>query len=974
MTPVQLSPFIVSTSGDEGYRAANTLSGTRMNASLFQTPAAISVLTKELLDDIGAQTTEDYLRFATNSDHDPITTAGNQVGQHSDVQVKIRGFTGASLTRDYFSYPGANSDRFNIERIEANRGPNAVLYGIGGPGGVLNISSKQAVINGRRRSASFTTGNYDKKRSEADLALPLIKDRLSLRLNSLYEDKGGWAEFEFERRKGLALAGTYQPFANTVVRAAWEGIDSTINRAATFPFFDGGGTAWLAAGAKRSAAVLPGTNPDPANLISANQQSVFYAPQLRSQPFRLSTLGGADMRPDVAGVQASGFWQTITPPAAPVGVGVDDPYYGTLIPKRANIGGSGNIAKLDYSIASLFLEQRFGRNFFLELAGSQMVMNRRNFYPTSNVNRLMGDANSVLPGAYYADGDATIANAVNPGRLLPDIGAVNPYAGSLYVEARASIRYQDWDSRYLRGTLGYVLDLHQHRRWLGVHRFALMGQRDEVLHNNFTQAEYNVTPGNRNAIDTVSNQILRRTYIDFNSPNGARGMIDPWTNPIPTSSGVTAAWLNQSPTSLSSTVLKSAMAAVQSGFFEDRIVVTGGLRRDKQANDIASEGGKPVPNSNNLWYTEHRTFAGSANRRDFSGDTKTYGLFIAPLRWLALTYNQSNSILPLTGYDILANPLGTRHGEGRDLGLRLNLLRETLYLNVNLYENNDVNRSYSEGIQQLANIFNPIVRGVFDTLKTNGQPLPAVYRAAGLTDFVTGSSDVANSSGEGVEVELVGQIRPNWRVSFNYSHSLVKLDRPGTRSNEFYAAVRNEWQGDRTLLSATPANVQEFVRKRDGTPGRDFVLNPATIADSYQAAGDVLNTINAAQGQAPLGNITDSLNVFTSYSLGTDVPGVLRQVRLGGGANYRSAAVIGFDASRNNAPILGASSIIWNLMLGKRFPLRRRGSSLDFQLNVNNVFGNEKLVPYSATPSGQIVRYDLPRVRQTWDLRVTYGF
>ena len=29
---VQLSPFLVSTEGDEGYRAANTLSGTRMNA------------------------------------------------------------------------------------------------------------------------------------------------------------------------------------------------------------------------------------------------------------------------------------------------------------------------------------------------------------------------------------------------------------------------------------------------------------------------------------------------------------------------------------------------------------------------------------------------------------------------------------------------------------------------------------------------------------------------------------------------------------------------------------------------------------------------------------------------------------------------------------------------------------------------------------------------------------------------------
>lgn len=73
---VQLSPFLVSTEGDEGYRAANTLSGTRMNASLFHTPAAISVLTKEFLDDIGAENVADMLKFAMSSDNERSDAGG----------------------------------------------------------------------------------------------------------------------------------------------------------------------------------------------------------------------------------------------------------------------------------------------------------------------------------------------------------------------------------------------------------------------------------------------------------------------------------------------------------------------------------------------------------------------------------------------------------------------------------------------------------------------------------------------------------------------------------------------------------------------------------------------------------------------------------------------------------------------------------------------------------------------------------
>ena len=97
---VNLSPFIVSTEGDEGYRAANTLSGTRMNASLLHTPAAVSVLTKEFLDDIGAENVMDMLKYALNSEHERSDPSGG-VQQAFDVRATVRGFTESVISRDY---------------------------------------------------------------------------------------------------------------------------------------------------------------------------------------------------------------------------------------------------------------------------------------------------------------------------------------------------------------------------------------------------------------------------------------------------------------------------------------------------------------------------------------------------------------------------------------------------------------------------------------------------------------------------------------------------------------------------------------------------------------------------------------------------------------------------------------------------------------------------------------------------------
>lgn len=350
---VSLSPFIVSTTGDEGYRAANTLAGTRMNSDLFLTPAAISVMTREFIEDIGASKTEDFLRYATIREIEVGSEANNQ---WYDAPVKIRGFAGATVTRDYFPW-ALSSDTFNIERIDLNRGPNAVLYGVGSPGGVLNTSSKMAPLNGRKKSATLTFGSWNRKRSEIDLAMPLMPDRLAMRVNTVLEDRDGWRDFEFFRQKGLAAAGTYAPFRNTVLRVGYE----RVFREQVIPTGtpdDLGGTRWLAAGAPLAGNPLPGSNPAPTLLRARTAEQVFYAPQLRAQPFRLSTVG-ADMRPDLAGNQAPGHWDTLPGSATLTQGNVDDPFLGSILPLNASLAGPGATTHNHYTVYSAFVEQTY---------------------------------------------------------------------------------------------------------------------------------------------------------------------------------------------------------------------------------------------------------------------------------------------------------------------------------------------------------------------------------------------------------------------------------------------------------------------------------------------------------------------------------------------------------------------------------------------------------------------------------------
>ena len=101
-------------------------------------------------------------------------------------------FRGNSSTSDFY-VDGVRDDVqyyrdvYNVERVEALKGPNAMIFGRGGVGGVINRVQRVADWMPHARSLSLQLGSYDNRRITTDLNQPL-NSKVALRLTGIYEN------------------------------------------------------------------------------------------------------------------------------------------------------------------------------------------------------------------------------------------------------------------------------------------------------------------------------------------------------------------------------------------------------------------------------------------------------------------------------------------------------------------------------------------------------------------------------------------------------------------------------------------------------------------------------------------------------------------------------------------------------------------------------------------------------------------
>jgi iron complex outermembrane receptor protein len=206
---VNLPKFEVTGSQDNGYRASNSVSATRINTPIRDLPLTVEAFTEDFIKDIQPRDLLDIVSFAPGVS----SASGDFAGGNENFN--IRGFSSGNPLRNGFKGPSV-LDPATIARVEVVRGPSSLLYGTLPPGGLVNYITKRP-LDHAETTITQRIGTENLYRTELDLTGPLGgTPGLAYRLIGSYDHNQQF----FEATKGVTTS-----FAPTI---QWRTANSTL--------------------------------------------------------------------------------------------------------------------------------------------------------------------------------------------------------------------------------------------------------------------------------------------------------------------------------------------------------------------------------------------------------------------------------------------------------------------------------------------------------------------------------------------------------------------------------------------------------------------------------------------------------------------------------------------------------------------------------------------------------------------------
>jgi catecholate siderophore receptor len=228
----ELTPVVVTADATRRarYTTRRTTTATRTDAQLRDVPQAVTVIGAELIADQSMQSMADVVRYV------PGVSMAQGEG-HRDAPT-IRG---NNSTADFFS-DGVRDDAqylrdlYNVDRVEVLKGPNAMIFGRGGGGGVINRVIKEAQWT-RTRALMLEGGSFEHRRATLDVGDGFGRP-VAARLNAMLEDSRQFRDATELDRYGVNPAATILA-GNTTVTLGYEYFADrrTVNRG--IPAFQG---------------------------------------------------------------------------------------------------------------------------------------------------------------------------------------------------------------------------------------------------------------------------------------------------------------------------------------------------------------------------------------------------------------------------------------------------------------------------------------------------------------------------------------------------------------------------------------------------------------------------------------------------------------------------------------------------------------------------------------------------------------
>ncbi|MEM9157639.1 MAG: hypothetical protein AAGB46_01215 [Verrucomicrobiota bacterium] len=865
----ELSPFEVDGSRDQGYRAENTLSGSRMNMSLDDVAQSVTVLTADFLEDVGAESVEDILLYSINAESyyeedklDSEDQVGSEISFNPNGRRDIRGQT-ASVTVDYMG-GGGSVDTYNTSRAEISQGPNAILFGFGGSGGLINLTTQTANMRRDSYLLESTVGSDGKFRNVLNINKSLIDDKLGFRAISLLDDAEGWREDVWNEQRRNTFVLSYNPFEGTTINASYENAhrDSSfsVNQGAT-----DGYTEWTEARLSED--------------YLARYDTGDYASFNRSRGANNANLNANGLN---RGNNARRLIYIDNLDFAAAGLPTDA---GNILPVTHNPNSQPLVSNRMFSEEEIDLSQftPFGENSFrteniknLKLSLSQRIAPNMYF----NVS-FFDSQNSAFDRSPNGRGLSVKADVVKVydgiANASPFDGIENPFGPSgenfwLYSEQTQVRKTSTIDNKVLRGTWGYRVDSDR----FGTHQFGISTFQKEWERSIIKDREIiDIYTADEAGVDLAAynlnfqanngrNRVWRRHYYQVgpdglpldDSDIGTGNIDDPVSLLVEDGEGnpleLGTLWVANDAAGrrrVTNDVDGYTLSMVNK-LFNNRLTTTFGYRSNDLVSNLYNgtransavledENGDPILNADGSFALSDLAAAdyivtnldgslASSNAsqyyvptvatRDtsFTAENKTFGAVYRLTDWMSLTYNQGDNrsepdffvlILP----DARLGPGNT--GKSQDIGVRFNLFERKVSLNFNYFDSSQKNVRNQGRIGEVLLEPHRALWRTFENVQSDLGFVESDPRHISEEEFETRNATGVNSTlmdkdSRGFDARLVANFTKNWKMVFNFSKT-VDFGRSKLYDND------REWIADQT--AAASALYDAYVAAGDGS-------------------------------------------------------------------------------------------------------------------------------------------------------------
>lgn len=215
----QLPETVVTATNERDYQATVATSATRIEAPILDTPRSVQVVTSEVMRDRAILDPQEAVQNVSG-----VQRGGSRTGDGETYVV--RGFRQGSLIKDgfragelsggsVFTFEGS-TDVANLDRVEVLKGPSAILFGRGEPGGTVNYVTRTPVFE-NRFSLQQQIGSYDFYRTEVHANWDAVPGKFAIGVDAAYQNNESFIDFVDGESVFVAPAFKWQIGPDTVL-------------------------------------------------------------------------------------------------------------------------------------------------------------------------------------------------------------------------------------------------------------------------------------------------------------------------------------------------------------------------------------------------------------------------------------------------------------------------------------------------------------------------------------------------------------------------------------------------------------------------------------------------------------------------------------------------------------------------------------------------------------------------------------